>query len=113
MKKFLGILVLGLLVCNVGFAGGLIKIPVHVHIIDLSEKGLPTKIKERDIKEDFKKVNKMLVKGLDTVRSSFPAAMRVMLNKLLEDILMNVPKEKLDKFIINFKNSMKLMELIR
>ena len=62
------------------------------------------------VNDNGKKVNKMLVKGLDTVRSSFPAAMRVMLNKLLEDILMNVPKKELDKFIINFKNSMKLMD---
>ena len=62
------------------------------------------------INDNGKKVNKMLVKGLDTVRSSFPDAMRVMLNKLLEDILMNVPKKELDKFIINFKNSMKLMD---
>ena len=53
----------------------------------------------------------MMVKGLDTVRSSFPTAMRDMLSKLLEDILMDVPKDKLDKFIINFKNSMKLMEV--
>ena len=52
----------------------------------------------------------MMVKGLDTVRSSFPVAMRTMLSKLLEDILMDVPKDKLDKFIINFKDSMKLME---
>ena len=52
----------------------------------------------------------MMVKGLDTVRSSFPTAMRTMLSKLLEDILMDVPKEQLDKFIINFKNSMKLMD---
>ena len=52
----------------------------------------------------------MMVKGLDTVRSSFPTAMRDMLSKLLEDILMDVPKDKLDKFIINFKDSMKLME---
>ena len=52
-----------------------------------------------------------MVKGLDTVRSSFPAAMRDMLSKLLEDILMDVPKDKLDKFIINFKNSMKLMDV--
>ena len=36
--------------------------------------------------------------------------MRDMLSKLLEDILMDVPKEQLDKFILNFKNSMKLME---
>mgnify|MGYP003120534332 FL=1 len=63
------------------------------------------------INDNGKKVNKMMVKGLDTVRSSFPSAMRDMLSKLLEDILMDVPKDKLDKFIINFKNSMKLMDV--
>jgi len=62
------------------------------------------------INDNGKKVNKMMVKGLDTVRSSFPTAMREMLSKLLEDILMDVPKDKLDKFILNFKDSMKLME---
>ena len=51
-----------------------------------------------------------MVKGFDKVRSSFPIAMREMLSKLLEDILMDVPKEQLDKFILNFKNSMKLMD---
>jgi len=63
------------------------------------------------INDNGRKVNKMMVKGLDTVRSSFPTAMRDMLSKVLEDILMDVPKEKLDKFIINFKNSMRLMEV--
>ena len=63
------------------------------------------------INDNGKKVNKMMVKGLDTVRSSFPTAMRDMLSKVLEDILMDVPKEKLDKFIVNFKNSMRLMEV--
>jgi DNA polymerase elongation subunit (family B) len=63
------------------------------------------------INDNGKKVNKMMVKGLDTVRSSFPAAMRDMLSKLLEDILMDVPKAKLDKFIVNFKNSMRLMDV--
>ena len=62
------------------------------------------------INDNGKKVNKMMIKGLDTVRSSFPTAMREMLGKLLEDILMDVPKEKLDKFILNFKSSMKLMD---
>ena len=62
------------------------------------------------INDNGKKVNKLMVKGLDTVRSSFPVAMREMLSKVLEDILMDVPKEKLDEFIINFKNSMKLKE---
>ena len=62
------------------------------------------------INDNGKKVNKMMVKGLDTVRSSFPVAMKELLQKILEDILMDVPKDKLDKFIINFKNSMKLMD---
>ena len=62
------------------------------------------------INDNGKKVDKMMVKGLDTVRSSFPIAMREMLSKVLEDILMDVPKDKLDKFILNFKNSMKLMD---
>ena len=53
------------------------------------------------INDNGKKVDKMMVKGLDTVRSSFPVAMRTMLSKLLEDILMGVPKDKLDKFILN------------
>jgi DNA polymerase elongation subunit (family B) len=62
------------------------------------------------INDNGKKVDKMMVKGLDTVRSSFPTAMRTMLSKVLEDILMSVPKKKLDEFIINFKDSMKLMD---
>ena len=62
------------------------------------------------INDNGKKVNKMMIKGLDIVRSSFPIAMREMLSKVLEDILMDVPKEKLDEFIINFKDSMKLMD---
>ncbi len=62
------------------------------------------------INDNGKKVNKMMVKGVDNVRSSFPIAMREMLSKLLEDILMDVPKDKIDKFILNFKDSMKLMD---
>jgi DNA polymerase elongation subunit (family B) len=61
------------------------------------------------INDNGKKVNKMMIKGLDTVRSSFPIAMKEMLSKLLEDILMDVPKDNLDKFIVNFKDSMKLV----
>ena len=38
MKKFLGILVLGLLWCNVGFAAELIKIPVNDHIFKIDTK---------------------------------------------------------------------------
>ena len=62
------------------------------------------------INDNGKKVDKMMVKGLDTVRSSFPIAMKEMLSKLLDDIMMDVPKDKLDKFILNFRKSMKLMD---
>jgi len=62
------------------------------------------------INDNGKKVDKMMVKGLDTVRSSFPTAMKEMLSKLLEDMMMNVPQKELDKFILNFKDSMKLMD---
>ena len=61
------------------------------------------------INDNGRVVDKMLVKGLDTVRSSFPVAMKELLAKLLEDILMEVPKDKLDEYILNFKKSMKLM----
>ena len=60
------------------------------------------------INDNGRVVNKMLVKGLDTVRSSFPTAMKELLSKLLEDILMEVPKDKLDEYVLNFKKSMKL-----
>ena len=59
MKKLLGILVLGLLWCNVGHTTELIKIPVHVHIVDLSELGINTKISENDIKKDFSETNEI------------------------------------------------------
>ena len=59
MKKLLGILVLGLLWCNVGVAQELIKIPVHVHIVDLSEIGINTKISESDIQKDFAETNEI------------------------------------------------------
>jgi len=54
------------------------------------------------------KINKLHVKGLDIVRSSFPIAMKECLTKVLEDILANVPQNKINEFILNFKKSMKL-----
>ena len=59
------------------------------------------------INDNGVKVNKMLVKGIDTVRSNFPTAMRKFLGMILDDILMEVPKEKIDEKIIAFKNKMK------
>jgi len=62
------------------------------------------------INDNGVKVNKMLVKGIDTVRSNFPIAMRKFLGVVLDDILMEVPKEKIDEKIIAFKNRMKVAD---
>ena len=57
MKKLLGILVLGLLWCHVGFAQELIKIPVHVHIVQIDEGDYKTITTPEDVREDFKNAN--------------------------------------------------------
>ena len=62
------------------------------------------------INDNGVKVNKLHVKGLDLVRSNFPKAMGKLLKDVLEDILANVPKDKIDERIINFKESMKLVD---
>ena len=54
MKRLLMILVLGLLWCNVGFAQELIKIPVHVHIVQIEEGDYKTITTPEDVREDFK-----------------------------------------------------------
>jgi DNA polymerase elongation subunit (family B) len=62
------------------------------------------------INDNGVKVNKLHVKGLDLVRSNFPKAMGELLKSVLEDILATVPKDKIDDRIINFKESMKLVD---
>ena len=57
MKKLLGILVLGLLWCNIGFAQELIRIPVHVHIVQIEEGDYKTITTPEDVREDFKNAN--------------------------------------------------------
>ena len=51
----------------------------------------------------------MLIKGIDTVRSSFPPAMGELLKNVLDDILLDVPKEKVDDRILTFKKSMPIL----
>jgi len=65
------------------------------------------------INDNGVKVNKLHVKGLDLVRSNFPKAMGELLKSVLEDILATVPKDKIDERIINFKESMKLLDFDR
>ena len=62
------------------------------------------------INEDGRKVNKIQVKGLDTVRSSFAVAMKNLLSEILDDILVAVPKEKIDERIFKFRKAMKAMD---
>jgi DNA polymerase elongation subunit (family B) len=58
------------------------------------------------INDAGRKVNKIQVKGLDTVRSNFAIAMKELLGNVLQDILAKVPKEKIDERISVFKRNM-------
>ena len=57
-------------------------------------------------------VEKLDVKGLDIVRSSFPPAFRDFMTKVLKAILAKVDKEKIDEFILNFKKSLNDHDLV-
>ena len=63
------------------------------------------------INDNGVEVNKMLVKGIDTVRSNFPPACGKLFKEVLDDVLANVPKEKIDERILNFKSSMNTMPI--
>ena len=51
-------------------------------------------------------ISKLNVKGLDTVRSSFPPAFRKFLTSILIDILHDKSNEYLNKSVLTFKNKM-------
>jgi DNA polymerase elongation subunit (family B) len=57
-------------------------------------------------------VDKLAVKGLDIVRSSFPPAFRDFMKEILNDILEGKPKELIDSKILNLKNSIKKMDYL-
>ena len=59
------------------------------------------------ISDNGVQVNKTMVKGLDTVRSNFAPSFRKLLADVLDDILMSVPKDKIDHRILRFKKNMK------
>jgi len=61
------------------------------------------------INDAGRKVNKIHVKGLDTVRSNFAVAMKKLLSSVLEDILSDVPKEQIDERISKFKRNMHML----
>jgi len=56
--------------------------------------------------------DKLDVKGLDIVRSSFPPAMRELMTQVLKDILGNVDKDEIDEKILKFKKDMKTSDIL-
>jgi len=56
-------------------------------------------------------VDKLAVKGLDVVRSSFPAAFRKFMKEVLGDILGHTPQKELDDKIIKFKSELSTMDI--
>ena len=51
-------------------------------------------------------IDKMEVKGLDTVRSNFPKAFKGMMKEVLTMILKGVPKDEIDETVLSFKKSL-------
>jgi DNA polymerase elongation subunit (family B) len=64
------------------------------------------------INQEGHAISKLDVKGLDVVRSSFPAAFRKFMAEVLEDILNDISKEELDQKILNFKEYMKTVDIV-
>ncbi len=58
----------------------------------------------KNIKEDSKKLE---VKGIDIVRTSFPAKFRTFLEEALKMVLAKKPKEDIDKRILAFRSDLK------
>lgn len=57
--------------------------------------------------EKNKEVSKTVFKGLDVVRSTFPKAFTEFMKGLIKDFLTKVPKEELDRKILQFRESLK------
>jgi DNA polymerase elongation subunit (family B) len=60
-----------------------------------------------DLESNLDVANKMKVKGLDVVRSSFPPAFRNFMNKMIADILHKISKEQIDQQILSFRKTLK------
>lgn len=56
-------------------------------------------------------VNKLEVKGIDTVRSDFPPAFRTLLTTMLKDMLNNVDKKIIDENLLTFKKNIRILSL--
>ena len=65
-----------------------------------------------DLESNLDVANKMKVKGLDVVRSSFPPAFRDFMNKMMKDILNKISKDTIDKNVLDFRDSMNGMSYL-
>jgi len=63
------------------------------------------------INDDGVPCDKLDVKGLDIVRSSFPVSFRELMTRILKGILNNTNKEEIDDMILTFKKSLKEQSL--
>jgi DNA polymerase elongation subunit (family B) len=58
-----------------------------------------------------KDIDKLEVKGLDVVRSSFPKKFRSFMETMLQHILKNTPKKEVDTFVLDFKKQIKTFDI--
>jgi len=56
-------------------------------------------------------INKLEVKGIDTVRSDFPPAFRSLLSEILKDILDGKEKSIVDEKLLTFKKNIRILSL--
>ena len=63
-----------------------------------------------DLESNLDVDNKMKVKGLDVVRSSFPPAFRDFMNGMMKDVLNKVTKSEVDAKVLEFRNQLNGME---
>lgn len=63
--------------------------------------------------EKNKDIDKLKVTGIDVVRSDFAPAFRKFMEQILLDILNNVPKEEIDKKILDFKEEIKKKDILQ
>ena len=58
-------------------------------------------------------IEELEMKGLDIMKSNFPPYFRNFGEELIKSILFSKPKEEIDKFVMEFKNSMQTIEWIK
>ena len=65
-----------------------------------------------DLESNLDVSNKMKVKGLDVVRSSFPPAFRDFMNMMMKDVLNKVSKSEIDHKILEFRSHLDTMHFM-